>query len=137
VSDRRLEFRDTREVREDIRRRVRDGQRGPDIADAYGISYGYLRNFCSQRQISLLAHNDGAEPPKFATGDDRAVERLDAQRSRPRGRVQQLAGVLVGNDVLQLLKQEAGRRGVSIQGLATMTLEAVATDDLFRAILDR
>src|SRR4051812_47624680 len=105
-------------VIEQIPNLVGNGKTVSEIADSIGCTVSTLRVRCSQLKISLR----------------RSRERSD-DRSEKRNLSSQL-NLLLSSAAVEKLRQQAKAERMSDSQYAASLLEAIARDDLYRAVLD-
>jgi hypothetical protein len=91
-------------------------------AAALALSEQGLRNSEIGRRLGIQKHMVGA---MIATG------KRSARRPPP-----ERLTILLGLDSMQVLREEAQRRGATAEGLASLVLATVIKDNLFVAVLD-
>lgn len=101
-------FRFTPDALKSIRHDRREGRSAREIAERLGCNIGQLYRICKLHGIDLG----------------------DSVTGTP-------CEVRLGPIALRRIEDEAARRGVSVRSLASRTLETVAADGLFGAVLDR
>src|SRR5262245_15717159 len=110
----------TSDVIEQIPRLVADGKSPSDIANEIGCKVTSLRVRCSQLKISLKRQNGIFERPQTA-GRRRLVQMTMSLSPR----------------AIERLRQQAEMEGMSEPEFVAALLEAIARDDLYKAVLDR
>lgn len=108
-----------------IRRHGELRRNATTIAGMMNCSPGTIENICKQHGIELVDIPDGAPTPApYRTSDG----------STPQFRTVEAPIAAPAYDRIQ---REAVRRGLKASTLIARLSEIVATDDLFRAVLDR
>lgn len=108
-----------------IRRHADQRKDAATIAGMLNCSQGTIENICGKHGIELVTAPDCAPPLS-------PYRAPDAERARFR-----TIEVPIAAEALDLIQREAARRGVKASRLVARVCEVVATDSLFKAVLDQ
>ena len=93
--------------------RANPGMVSREIATQLGCRDAYVRTVWQQQGIERSSGNRGAKPPQIL-----------------------LRRITISNSAYRRFLTEAAERGVTVEGLLNAVIDAVAKDNLFRAVLD-
>jgi hypothetical protein len=107
-----------------IRRYAADRRSAVTIARLMNCAAGTVENICRDHGIELVSIPDGEPPPKpYRTRDGSRVQAVTIE-------------VPIASEAMELIRREATRRGVKPATLVARVSEIVATDGMFKAVLD-
>lgn len=118
-------FRLTPDSLKAIRRYAADRRNAATIARLMSCAPGTVENICRDHGIDLVTIADGEPPPKpYRTKDGSRVTAVTLE-------------VPIASEAMELIRQEAIRRGVKPSTLVSRVSEIIAIDGMFKAVLDR
>lgn len=119
------EFRLTPESLKAIKRYAGDRRNAERIATLMSCTVGTIENICRDHGIELVTIDDGERTPRPYRNKDgsRFVNAVTIE-------------VSIAAEPMELIRQEAVRRGVKPATLVARLSEIVATDGMFKAVLD-